>query len=43
MQRDRALFVEDGQIVGIEAAGQVPADAELVDLSDLTVMPGLID
>ncbi|HLY87668.1 MAG TPA: amidohydrolase family protein [Acetobacteraceae bacterium] len=43
VQRDRALFVEDGQIVGIEAAGQVPADAELVDLSDLTVMPGLID
>jgi len=43
VQRDRALYVEDGQIVGVEAAGDAPADAELVDLSALTVLPGLID
>jgi len=40
VQRDRALYVEDGQIVAIEAAGEAPADAEVVDLS---VIPGLID
>ena len=43
VQRDRALFVEDGLIVGVGAAGEAPADAELVDLSNLTVLPGLID
>ncbi len=43
VQRDRALYVEDGQIVAIDAAGEVPADAEVVDLSGLSVMPGLID
>jgi imidazolonepropionase-like amidohydrolase len=43
VQRDRALYVEDGQIVGIEAAGEPPADAEVIDLSDLSVIPGLID
>jgi imidazolonepropionase-like amidohydrolase len=43
VQRDRALYVEDGQIVAIEAAGEPPADAEVIDLSGLSVMPGLID
>jgi imidazolonepropionase-like amidohydrolase len=43
VQRDRALYIEDGQIVGIEAIGEVPADAELVDLRRYTIMPGLID
>jgi imidazolonepropionase-like amidohydrolase len=43
VQYDRALYVEDGQIIGIEAAGEAPADAEVVDLSDLSVIPGLID
>ena len=43
VQRDRALYVEDGQIVGIEAAGEPPADAEVIDLSGLSVFPGLID
>ena len=37
------LYVEDGQIVAIEAAGEAPADAEVIDLSGLSVMPGLID
>jgi imidazolonepropionase-like amidohydrolase len=43
VQRDRALYVEDGRIVGIEAAGEAPSDAELIDLSGLSVIPGLID
>src|SRR3982074_3319119 len=43
VQRDRALYVKDGRIVGISAAGDIPSDAELVDLSSFSVMPGLID
>jgi imidazolonepropionase-like amidohydrolase len=43
VQRDRELYVADGQIVGIGAAGETPADAEVVDLSSFSVMPGLID
>jgi imidazolonepropionase-like amidohydrolase len=43
VQRGRALYVEDGKIQGIAAAGDTPSDAEVVDLSRLTVLPGLID
>ncbi len=43
VQRDRALYVEDGQIVAIEPAGEPPADAEVIDLSGVSVLPGLID
>jgi imidazolonepropionase-like amidohydrolase len=37
------LYVEDGQIVHIAAVGEPPADAEVIDLSALSIMPGLID
>jgi imidazolonepropionase-like amidohydrolase len=43
VQRDVALFVEDGTIRGIGAAGDAPADAQVLDFSGLTVLPGLID
>jgi imidazolonepropionase-like amidohydrolase len=43
VQRERALFIENGVIVGVEAAGDPPADAEVVDLRTKTVLPGLID
>src|SRR5438477_1657560 len=43
VQRERALYIQDGQIQGITAAGDVPTDAEVIDLSRLTVLPGLID
>jgi imidazolonepropionase-like amidohydrolase len=43
VQRDRDVYVDDGQIAGIEPAGDTPADAELVDLSGLAVVPGLFD
>jgi imidazolonepropionase-like amidohydrolase len=42
-QENRALYVEEGRIVHIGPAGDVPTDVELVDLSDLSVLPGLID
>ncbi|MGI9147617.1 MAG: amidohydrolase family protein [Chloroflexota bacterium] len=43
VQLDRALYVEDGRIVGIHRIGDAPADAEIVDLRKLSVVPGLID
>ena len=43
IQRDRSVYVEDGRIVGIEPAGDPPADAEVIDLPDSSVLPGLID
>ena len=43
VQHDRAMYVEDGRIVGIEPAGDPPADAEVIDLADSSVLPGLID
>lgn len=43
VQRDRALYVEDGQIVDIRPAGEPPSDAELLDLSAFSVVPGLFD
>ncbi|MDQ6674510.1 MAG: amidohydrolase family protein [Chloroflexota bacterium] len=43
-QRDRAVYVDDdGVIAGVEAAGDPPADADVVDLGQLSVLPGLID
>ena len=43
VQRDVALFVEDGTIRGVGAAGDAPADAHVLDFSGLKSCPGLID
>ena len=42
---DQVILVRGGQIekVGKEREIQIPADAEIVDLSKMTVLPGLID
>lgn len=42
---DRTIIVVDDRIVAVGRTGSVelPRDAELVDLSDMTVLPGLID
>lgn len=37
------ILIEDGQITAIGADVAVPADAEVIDASSRTVMPGLID
>lgn len=37
------IFVEDGKIVATEAGATPPQGAEVIDVSGLTVMPGLID
>jgi imidazolonepropionase-like amidohydrolase len=41
--RAATLVVDDGAITAVRADGDVPAGAELIDASHLTVMPGLID
>ncbi len=39
-----AVVVVDGEsIVGVEPEGHIPRDAEVIDASHLTVMPGMID
>src|SRR6266568_9466654 len=43
VQRDRAVYVEDSKITGIGPPGEIPADADVLDLSGSTVLPGLID
>ena len=43
VQHDRSIIVDQGLIVGIEPAGAAPSDAEVIDLSGLSVLPGLID
>ena len=41
--RERTLVIRDGRIVGLERGFKTDPAAELIDLSDHFVMPGLID
>jgi imidazolonepropionase-like amidohydrolase len=43
VQRGRSIFIERGRIVGVEPSGDMPTDADVLDLSNSTVLPGLID
>jgi hypothetical protein len=42
---DSLILIENGrfQFVGLRASSSVPADAEIIDASGLTVLPGFID
>jgi imidazolonepropionase-like amidohydrolase len=40
---DRALLIGDGRVRDVVAAADAPASRETIDLSDRTVLPGLID
>jgi imidazolonepropionase-like amidohydrolase len=40
---DRALLIGDGRVQDVVAAADAPASRETIDLSDRTVLPGLID
>jgi imidazolonepropionase-like amidohydrolase len=42
-QSDRDIYIQDERIVQIVPRGDAPSDADLVDLSAQTVLPGLID
>ncbi|MBV9355219.1 MAG: amidohydrolase family protein [Chloroflexi bacterium] len=43
VQRDQAIFIEGGVIQRVAPAGELAPDAEVLDLRDATVLPGLID
>ena len=40
---DGAVLVEDGRIASVGPAADLPAGAEITDLGDATLLPGLID
>lgn len=40
---DAAVVVEDGRISSVGSAAEVPTDMEVVELGDITLLPGLID
>src|SRR5437763_7187019 len=43
LQADRALYIDEGRIVDIGPGSEIPSDAGVVDLTSLSVLPGLID
>src|SRR5438132_12827194 len=43
VQRDQAIFVQVGSITRVAPASEIPPNAEVLDLSGSTVLPGLID
>jgi imidazolonepropionase-like amidohydrolase len=43
LQPGRAVLVADGRVVAVVDAAAVPPDTAVVDLPELTVLPGLID
>ena len=43
MSRNQVILVREGQIVEVGANVETPSDAEVVDLTDAWVMPGLMD
>src|ERR687885_1622692 len=40
---DQAVYLEGSRIVALGPAKEIPSDADVVDLSGSTVLPGLID
>ncbi len=40
---DQVILVEDGRITAVGGNVAIPEGAEIIDLSDLTVLPGLVD
>jgi len=43
MEQPLVAVDSDGRIAGVASGGDVPTDAELIDLGDATLLPGLID
>jgi imidazolonepropionase-like amidohydrolase len=43
MLKDQVILVKDGRITAVGAGLAIPADAKVIDLSKMTVLPGLID
>jgi imidazolonepropionase-like amidohydrolase len=43
MLSDQVILVKDGRITAVGAGLAIPADAKVIDLSKMTVLPGLLD
>ena len=43
MLADQVILVKDGRITAVGANVAIPADAKVIDLSKMTVLPGLLD
>jgi imidazolonepropionase-like amidohydrolase len=43
VQHHRSVYIDSGRIVAIEASDDLPSEAEVIDASEYTVLPGLID
>src|SRR5439155_21420005 len=43
LQKPGRVVVDDDKIIGVGAAAKAPADAQVIDLGDVTLMPGLVD
>jgi imidazolonepropionase-like amidohydrolase len=43
MLRDQVILVNNGRITAVGAGGAIPAGAKVIDLSKMTVLPGLLD
>jgi imidazolonepropionase-like amidohydrolase len=43
VQSDQKIFIRDGKIEAVGRALSIPPDAKIVDLSGMTILPGLID
>jgi len=43
LQRPGRVVVENGKVTGVGASAKAPADAELIELGDATLVPGLMD
>ncbi|GHA98857.1 Xaa-Pro dipeptidase [Algimonas arctica] len=41
--RNQTIIIDDGKVMGIEAGFLADADATIIDLKNMTVLPGLID
>ena len=41
--RGASIIVDGGRITAVKGSGEVPRGAEVIDASELTVMPGMID
>ena len=43
VKRDQAIFIDSGTITRVAPVAELPPDADVIDLSSSTVLPGLID
>ena len=43
LQENKMILIRDGKILEVSDSAEIPEEAEVIDLSRLTVTPGMID